>query len=96
MKKEFAQLIKDMRVALRPEFKTITANGPITGVPHLKLDEALEELEKKQHQMVIDGGYTQEEFDIMSREYYMDFTSDNPDEWVIKHDPENPVIISHN
>jgi len=95
MKKEFAQLIKDMRVALRPEFKTITTNGDST-VPHLKLDEALEELEKKQHQMVVDAGYTQEEFDVMSREYYMDFTSDNPDEWVIKHDPENPVIISHN
>lgn len=93
MKTEFATLIKSMRLVFRPDFKTITLSEGLTTE---QLDQALLELEKKQQQMIVENGYTQEEFDVLYREYYMDFTSDNPDEWVIKHDPENPVIISHN
>jgi hypothetical protein len=93
MKTDFATLIKDIRIALRPDFKTITLSDGLTTE---QLDEALASLEEKRHQMVIQSGYSQEEFDSLYKEYYMDFSSENPDEWVIKHDPENPVIISHN
>ncbi len=93
MKTDFALLIKNIRIALRPDFKTITLSDGLTTE---QLDQALAKLEEKRTQLVIEGGYTQEEFDALYREYYMDFTSDNPDEWVIKHDPENPVIVSGN
>lgn len=93
MKADFVTLIKDIRIALRPDFKSITLSDGLTTE---QLDQALASLEEKRNQMVIQSGYTQEEFDALYREYYMDFSSDNPDEWVIKHDPENPVIISHN
>lgn len=93
MKTDFATLIKDIRLALRPDFKNITLSDSLTTE---QLDQALASLEEKRHQMVVQNGYTQEEFDSLYREYYMDFSSENPDEWVIKHDPENPVIISHN
>lgn len=93
MKTEFATLIKSMRLVFRPDFKAITLKDGLTVD---QLNQALEELEKKQQQMIVDNGYTKEEFDSLYREYYMDFSSDNPDEWVIKHDPSNPVIISGN
>lgn len=91
MKKDFAQLIKEMRVALRPDFKSLTFNEALTSE---QLDQALADIEKRQDQMVIDAGYTKEEFDSVYREYFMDFSSDKPDEWIIKHDPENAQIIS--
>jgi hypothetical protein len=93
MKKDFAQLIKDMRIALRPVFKNLTLNEALTSE---QLDQALADIEKKQDQMVVDAGYTKEEFDSLYREYFMDFSSDKPEEWVIKHDPENAQIISGN
>jgi hypothetical protein len=46
--------------------------------------------------MVLDAGYTKDEFDSLYREYFMDFSSDKPDEWIIRHDPENAQIISGN
>ena len=93
MKTDFAVLIKNIRLALRPDFKTITLSDGLTTE---QLDQALAKLEEKRSQLIIENGYTQEEFDALYREYYMDFTSNNPDEWVIKHDPENPVIVSGN
>lgn len=93
MKTDFATLIKSMRLTFRPDFKAITLKDGLTSE---QLDQELADLEKRQQQMVRDNGYTQEEFDTLYREYYMDFSSTNPDEWVIKHDPENPVIVSGN
>jgi hypothetical protein len=93
MKTDFAILIKSMRLTFRPDFKIITINSILT--PE-QLDQALLDLEEKQGQMIIDNGYTQEEFDLLYREYFMDFSSENPDEWIIKHDPENAQIISGN
>lgn len=93
MKTEFSTLIKSMRLIFRPDFKAITLKADLSVE---QLNQALEELEQKQQQMIVDNGYTKEEFDSLYREYYMDFSSDNPDEWVIKHDPANPVIISGN
>lgn len=93
MKTEFSTLIKSMRLVFRPDFKAITLKADLSVE---QLNQALEELEQKQQQMIVDNGYTKEEFDSLYREYYMDFSSDNPDEWVIKHDPANPVIISGN
>lgn len=93
MKKDFAQLIKEMRVALRPDFKSLTFNEGLTSE---QLDQALADIEQRQDQMVLDAGYSKEEFNSVYREYYMDFSSDKPDEWIIKHDPENAQIISGN
>lgn len=93
MKTDFATLIKSMRLTFRPDFKAITLKD---GLSSEQLDQELADLEKRQQQMVRDNGYTQEEFDALYREYYMDFSSANPDEWVIKHDPENPIIVSGN
>lgn len=93
MKTEFSTLIKSMRLVFRPDFKAITLKDGLTTE---QLNQALEELEQRQQQMIVDNGYTKEEFDSLYREYFMDFSSENPDEWVIKHDPANPVIISGN
>ena len=93
MKTDFASLIKSMRLTLSPEFKLLTLNSPLT--PE-QLDQALLILEQKQGQMIVDNGYSKEEFDQLHREYFMDFSSNNPDEWIIKHDPENAQIISGN
>jgi hypothetical protein len=46
--------------------------------------------------MILEAGYTETEFYSLSGEYYMDFSSENPDEWVVKLDPENAQIISGN
>ena len=90
MKKEFPHLVKDMRVAFHPEFKSIANNAVLTTE---QFDTALLDLEEKQQKMIVESGYTQNEFDTMCREYFMDFTSENPDEWVIKHDPDNAHIV---
>jgi len=90
MKKEFPQLIKDMRVALHPEFKSISNS---TELSTEQFDKALAELDEKQRQMIVESGYTQTEFDTMCREYFMDFSSSNPDEWIVNHDPDNAHII---
>lgn len=90
MKKEFAQLVKDMRVAFHPEFKSIANSSELNTD---QFDKALSELEEKQKQMIVESGYTQTEFDIMCREYLMDFSSSNPEEWIVRHDPDNAHII---
>ena len=93
MKKEFAQLVKDMRVAFHPEFKTIANDSSLNTD---EFDKALADLEEKQRKMIMESGYTQTEFDKMCREHFMDFSSTNPDEWIIKHDPENAhIIVNH-
>lgn len=86
MKKDFAELIKDMRRAFAPEFQSIIHDTNLTSD---QLDKALETLEEKRNQMLIENGYTTIEFDTMSREYFIDFTSSNSDEWIVRHDPEN-------
>jgi hypothetical protein len=95
MKKDFAQLIKEMRTALRPEFHSIIASDG-SQLTSEQLSQSLMDLETKTNQMIVDNGYTKPEFDQLCREHFMDFSSNNPDEWVIKHDPENAQIISGN
>lgn len=90
MRKEFVQLIKEMRVAFHPEFKSITNNVTMDTT---KFDLALSDLEKKQTQMIVEAGYTKDEFDVLSREHFMDFSSENPEEWIVRHDPENAQVI---
>lgn len=92
MKKEFAQLVKDMRLALRSEFKQIVTAGLSTD----EMDQKLSELEKKQDQMITESGYEPEEYSKLVKESFMDFSSPNPDEWIIRHDPENAQIIGGN
>lgn len=90
MKKEFAQLVKDMRVLFHPEFKSIANNKTLTAD---QFDEALSILEEKQKQMIIDSGFTQSEFESLCREHFMDFSSNLPEEWIVKYDPDNAHIL---
>lgn len=90
MKTDIVTLIKDMRKNLRPSFKKLET---LTGKEH---SDTLESVEVTSSKMITDGGYTESEFYSLSSEYYMDFSSENPDEWVIRHDPENAQIISGN
>lgn len=93
MKKEFAQLVKDMRIAFHPEFSAIANNAALTTD---QFDKALSELEEKQKSMIVESGYTQTEFDQLCREHFMDFTATNPEEWVIRHDPDNAhIVVNH-
>jgi hypothetical protein len=91
MKTDFITLLKDMRLALNPEFKTIVGDSSLTAD---QLDKALLDIESRQEEMVKQHGYTQEEFAQLIKEHYIDFSSVNPDEWVIRQDPENAQIIT--
>ncbi len=88
MKTDFPTLVKSMRLVLRPDFKALES---LEGEPH---DQALSDLEKKSAQMIVENGYSEDEFYSLYQEYFIDFSSDNPDEWIIKHDPDNAQIIS--
>lgn len=90
MKTDFVTLVKSMRLILRPEFKKLET---LVGEEH---SQTLENVESQSTQMIIENGYTEEEFYSLYQEYYMDFSSENPDEWIIKRDPENAQIISGN
>jgi hypothetical protein len=79
-----------MRKSLRPEFKKLET---LVGEEH---SQTLESVEEKSSKMILEAGYTETEFYSLSGEYYMDFSSENPDEWVVKLDPENAQIISGN
>ena len=94
MKKDFAQLIKDMRKDIRPQFQSIISNSQTLTTE--QLNQAFAEIEDKSNQAIVEGGYTREEFDSLHKEYFMDFSSENPDEWVVRHDPENAQIITGN
>lgn len=92
MKKDFVQLVKDLRITFRPAFyKVVNAEELSTE----QKSQALTDLEVKQEQALIEAGYTFKEFDSLLREYFMDLSSENPDEWIIRHDPENAIIITH-
>ena len=43
--------------------------------------------------MLAEAGYTLSEFDKLEAEYFMDFSSDDPEEWIIEHDPKNAGVI---
>lgn len=93
MRKEFAQLIKEMRLAFHPEFKAIANNSNLSTE---QFDQALTALETKQKQMIIEAEYSQEEFDQLCKEHFMDFSSPNSDEWIIRHDVDNAhIIVNH-
>jgi hypothetical protein len=90
MKKDFGQLIKEIRVSHRAEFQAVAHDSTLDLD---QLDKAFALLEDKQSVMVEAAGYTQDEFLVLIREHFMDFSSSNPEEWVIRHDPDNAHII---
>lgn len=92
MKKEFAELVKEMRIALRSEFKAIVTNN----LSIEEMDKRLAELEAKQDKMITDAGYELAEYSQLVKESFMDFSSSKPEEWIIRHDPENAQIIGGN
>lgn len=89
MKKDFVQLIKDMRLALMDEFQAIVTSD----LSVEQKGQKLLELEEKQDKMIAEAGYDPSEYYKHLTDYYMDFRSSNPDEWVIKYDPENAQIV---
>lgn len=91
MRTDFPTLLKDMRLKLNPEFKAIVSDSSLTAE---QLDKALMSIEAKQEQMVKEHGYTQEEFSQLIKEHFIDFSSSNPDEWVIRPDTDNAQIIT--
>ena len=91
MKKDFVALVKEIRITLRPEFlKIIGTSAPVTSD---QMDKLIDELEAKRLVIITEYGYTYNEFLSLVKEYSMNFTSANPEEWVIKHDPENAGVI---
>lgn len=90
MKTDIATLIISIRKAFRDDFKKI---GTLSGEEHSNL---LDMIERGSLKMILDAGYTESEFYEEQGKYFMDFSSSNPDEWVIKLDPTNAYIISDN
>jgi len=90
MKEDFATLVKSMRLTLMPAFKRLET---LTGEEH---SNALDMIERESLKMILDAGYTESEFYGEHQKHFMDFSSKNPDEWIIKLDPENAHIISSN
>jgi hypothetical protein len=90
MKTDFVNLILSMRKSLRPEFKKLES---LSGEEH---SNTLDMIERESLKMILAAGYTELEFYTEYQQYFMDFSSDNPDEWVVRHDPADPHIISGN
>lgn len=59
-------------------------------------DKCDEEIDRQLGIILADAGWTYTEYTNMMDNYFMDFSSDNPDEWIIRYDPENtntPQIV---
>jgi hypothetical protein len=82
MRKDFPTLIKEMRITLHPMFKALSSGG------------TLDDFEHKKEEMITSAVYTVEEFEKLINEYYLDFSSEDPEKWVIRHDPDNAIIIT--
>ena len=85
MKTDFATLMKELRITLHPMFKSLTST------PGASLDT----LEQKKNEMLKSAGYSEEEYSKLESEYYLDFSAEKPEDWVIRHDPEHATIITH-
>ena len=90
---DFATAMKTLRLELRPLFKSIMDNNSLDSTAK---DAALTDLETKQEQLVAKFGFDMNTFNTAMGEHYMDFSSSNPDEWIIRHDPEHATLISEN
>ena len=85
-KTPFPELIKEMRKVLNPKFKAIGGVG--------STDTALQDIEDEHAKLVVAGGYTVDEFAEETKNHFIDFSSANPDEWVVRLDPEHATIIT--
>jgi len=55
-----------------------------------------EEIDRQLRIILADAGWTYDEYYNMIDNYFMDFSSDNPEEWIIRYEPKNinkPKII---
>lgn len=88
-KTDFPTVIKLLRIKLRPEFQQLlTKLPPSSG--------ALDYLDSQTEIILSEHGYSLDEFDELSKRYYMDFSSDNPDEWIIRECPPSEAGIMRN
>jgi len=92
MKTNFTTLMKDLRITLHPLFKSMAFGTANATENHVEI--TLDDLEKKKDAMLLQAGYTSDEFDKLIKEYYLDFSSDKPEDWIMRHDPEHAVVIT--
>lgn len=71
---------------------TIPTGFVRVGLDNSNLDEAI----LASNKIISNSGYDLEEYQSLQKEYFCDFSSDNPDEWIIRHDPENAEVIYPN
>lgn len=90
-KTPFPELIKSMRKVLNPKFKAI-ATTQTTGAS--SADNLLQDIEDEYAKLTAAGGYTVDEFAEETKNYFIDFSSSNLDEWVVRLDPEHATIIT--
>lgn len=76
-KTDFPTLVKIIRMKIRPEFQRLLIKSPISS-------EALDDLYNQTEIICSEHGYSLNEFSDLTKRYYMDFSSDNPDEWIVK------------
>jgi hypothetical protein len=86
-KTPFIQLMKEMRLEIHPMFKALSSTDDPTNASLTKIEELQETMAKK-------AGYTMDEFTAAMNEHFMDFTNEDPEQWVIRHDPENAKILT--
>lgn len=91
MKKEFPILMKEMRSKLHPMLNQAILKS-IEGNEN-ECRAILDEIEFIQDQMLQEAEYSLTEFANLSKEYYLDFSDSNPDNWIIRYDPENAKVI---
>lgn len=84
-KTDFAQLLKQMRITLHPMFASISKATD--------QEQAWKEFDDTKSSMLKEAGWTDAEFDTTQNEYFADFSSDDPEKWIIRHDPKNPGIV---
>jgi len=94
MKKDFGQLIKEMRIVLHPIFNSFISDPTVSSDARYALSiKHLDNVDSIRDKMLAEAGYTLSEFDKLEAEYFMDFSSDDPEEWIIEHDPKNAGVI---
>lgn len=77
--------MKNMRLVLHPMFAAISSSTD--------QEQSWKDFDAKKADLLSTAGWTDAEFDKAQNEYYIDFTNDDPAQWIIRHDPANAKIL---
>jgi|SRR5208283_605584 hypothetical protein len=80
MTKPIEEVIKEMRLVAYPAFKEAK-------------DNEYQEVDEKLTAILTEANLSNNDICDIIKNYYIDWSSDNSDEWVIKYDPNNAKII---